>query len=150
MGNFNREDRSFSKNKSFRGNGGGFKPAFKFDATCAKCKSACQVPFKPLPGRPVYCSNCFSKPANGETARPSFTPSEHPRATHNPDQYKEQFAALNAKLDAILRVLNNTATPAAQPHVAKVVKEEEKEVVKTKTGTSKIKIGKKIINKKKK
>ncbi len=30
-----------------------------FDATCAKCGQACQVPFKPTEGRPVYCRNCY-------------------------------------------------------------------------------------------
>ena len=30
-----------------------------YDATCAKCQQACQVPFKPTEGRPVYCRNCY-------------------------------------------------------------------------------------------
>lgn len=33
------------------------------DATCGKCGTACQVPFKPRPveegGRPVLCKGCF-------------------------------------------------------------------------------------------
>lgn len=31
------------------------------DTVCAECGEATQVPFKPTNGRPVYCSNCFSK-----------------------------------------------------------------------------------------
>ena len=30
-----------------------------FDATCANCGAACQVPFEPHSDRPVYCSECF-------------------------------------------------------------------------------------------
>lgn len=32
-----------------------------FDAVCASCGKPCKVPFKPTEGRPVYCSDCFSK-----------------------------------------------------------------------------------------
>jgi CxxC-x17-CxxC domain-containing protein len=30
------------------------------DAVCARCGQACQVPFEPTNGRPVYCSDCFT------------------------------------------------------------------------------------------
>ncbi|OGY28833.1 MAG: zinc-binding protein [Candidatus Woykebacteria bacterium RIFCSPHIGHO2_12_FULL_43_10] len=30
-----------------------------FDATCAECGAATQVPFQPTEGRPVYCMDCF-------------------------------------------------------------------------------------------
>ena len=32
-----------------------------FDAVCASCGKPCKVPFQPTEGRPVYCSECFSK-----------------------------------------------------------------------------------------
>ena len=32
-----------------------------FDAVCASCGKACQVPFQPRADRPVYCSECFAK-----------------------------------------------------------------------------------------
>lgn len=32
-----------------------------FDAVCASCGKTCKVPFKPTEGRPVYCSDCFSR-----------------------------------------------------------------------------------------
>ena len=45
---------------------GEFKPRRNFsqdremhDATCAKCKKACKVPFKPTEGRDVFCQECF-------------------------------------------------------------------------------------------
>ncbi|MDP3142489.1 MAG: hypothetical protein Q8N14_00870 [Candidatus Omnitrophota bacterium] len=30
-------------------------------ATCADCKTECEVPFKPTGDRPVYCKECFAK-----------------------------------------------------------------------------------------
>jgi len=51
MGDFNR--------------GGGFKrdfgPRQMHKATCADCGSECEVPFKPIEGKPVYCKECYSK-----------------------------------------------------------------------------------------
>jgi len=32
-----------------------------FSAVCSDCGSACQVPFQPIEGRPVYCRNCLPK-----------------------------------------------------------------------------------------
>jgi CxxC-x17-CxxC domain-containing protein len=44
------------------GRGGGYGgPRQMYDAVCANCGSACQVPFRPSQDRPVYCSDCFSK-----------------------------------------------------------------------------------------
>jgi len=30
-------------------------------AVCAECGKECEVPFEPREGKPVYCSNCYSK-----------------------------------------------------------------------------------------
>ena len=32
-----------------------------FSATCAQCGRDTKVPFEPRSGRPVYCSDCYSK-----------------------------------------------------------------------------------------
>ena len=32
-----------------------------FPAVCAQCGKETEVPFEPREGRPVYCSDCFSK-----------------------------------------------------------------------------------------
>ena len=32
-----------------------------YDAVCANCGKTCKVPFEPRAGRPVYCSDCFSR-----------------------------------------------------------------------------------------
>jgi len=47
-----------------RGDGGrrGFGgPREMHDAVCSECGKACQVPFKPTEGKPVYCRDCFAK-----------------------------------------------------------------------------------------
>ena len=31
------------------------------NAVCADCNKKCEVPFKPIGNRPVYCEECFSK-----------------------------------------------------------------------------------------
>ncbi len=38
----------------------------KFPAICSSCKKESTVPFKPEPGRPVYCKECVAKIKSGE------------------------------------------------------------------------------------
>jgi CxxC-x17-CxxC domain-containing protein len=41
---------------------GGYRPRRQmFPATCAECGKETEVPFEPREGRPVYCSECYSK-----------------------------------------------------------------------------------------
>ena len=55
-------------NKQRRG-GGSFGASYDssyrqrqmFDAVCATCGKDTQVPFEPRNGRPVYCSDCYSR-----------------------------------------------------------------------------------------
>ncbi len=41
-------------------------PGEKFSVTCSICKKETTVPFKPEPGRPVYCKDCIAKIKAGE------------------------------------------------------------------------------------
>lgn len=43
--------------------GGDRPPREMFDAVCADCGKTTQVPFKPTPGRPVYCRDDYPKHA---------------------------------------------------------------------------------------
>jgi CxxC-x17-CxxC domain-containing protein len=45
--------------RASRGGGGGGGDREMFDAVCASCGAAAQVPFRPQNGRPVYCRDCF-------------------------------------------------------------------------------------------
>ena len=61
-------------------NRGGFKPRGRSNfggprqmhkTTCSACQKECEVPFKPIEGRDVFCKDCYSsrKPSND-----SYTP----------------------------------------------------------------------------
>jgi CxxC-x17-CxxC domain-containing protein len=47
--------------KAERYGSGGYKARQMFPAVCAECGKDTEVPFEPREGRPVYCSECFSK-----------------------------------------------------------------------------------------
>ncbi|MEK6835413.1 MAG: CxxC-x17-CxxC domain-containing protein [Nanoarchaeota archaeon] len=47
------------QDRRFRGND--FKPREMHKATCADCGQECEVPFKPIEGKPVYCRDCYQK-----------------------------------------------------------------------------------------
>ena len=54
-----------------RGNGGNrgnfhrnTGPREMHKATCSKCGKECEVPFKPLEGKPVYCRDCYMSMKN--------------------------------------------------------------------------------------
>ena len=110
---FNRDNRSggtrdFGR-RSFGGDRGVDRQMFK--ATCSNCGKECEVPFKPTGTKPIYCRDCF------RTMRSSDSRSIYDRGSRKPNfdnnnrsssypQYKEQFEALNIKLDKILKLLN--------------------------------------------
>ncbi|MFH1646423.1 MAG: zinc-ribbon domain containing protein [Chloroflexota bacterium] len=43
------------------GSSGSYRPRQMFLAVCAECNKETEVPFEPREGRPVYCSECFTK-----------------------------------------------------------------------------------------
>jgi len=47
-----------------RGDRRGGKPTMHH-AICSECGNDCEIPFKPVEGRPVFCDNCFSKQQDG-------------------------------------------------------------------------------------
>ncbi len=52
-----RGPRSFGSGGGAGGDRGADRPMF--DTTCSRCGTATQVPFKPTPGRDVFCRDCF-------------------------------------------------------------------------------------------
>lgn len=65
-----------------------------FEATCADCGDSCKVPFQPNGDKPVFCSNCFGDKKNAGGSAGG----------------KDKFEELNAKLDSILKLLENKKT----------------------------------------
>ncbi|MBI1885930.1 MAG: zinc-ribbon domain containing protein [Chloroflexi bacterium] len=58
-----RQARRSERGGGSSGYGGGSRTLY--DAVCASCGAAAQVPFQPRQDRPVYCSDCFSKVRTG-------------------------------------------------------------------------------------
>ncbi|MDA3836463.1 MAG: hypothetical protein PF542_02470 [Nanoarchaeota archaeon] len=88
--NSNRDSRDSGRSGGFnRNNSAPRAPVTLHDAVCDKCKQNCTVPFKPTPGKPVMCKDCFSKDRPQNNSRPrqgSFNsrgPSnDRPRESH--------------------------------------------------------------------
>lgn len=103
MGNFNRDRRSG-------------KPQIMHKTICSNCGKECEVPFKPSGSKPVFCRECFQKNRSSDSGRSENFPrrsnfeNRGDNRTNNRQvvqpQYKEQFEALNTKLDKILNLLN--------------------------------------------
>ena len=110
-----------------------------FKATCAQCGSPCEVPFRPVEGRPVYCRDCFHGQKNTGDNRnndrsgqrdfnnnKSFTKPDFGNNTSgkNNGELKSQLEALNAKVDRLIRAveaLTNTK-PAAEEKTSETIK----------------------------
>lgn len=117
------------------------------EAICGKCGKECQVPFKPMAGKPVFCDDCFEKGGNGGK---------------DSGELLEQIKALHAKVDKLIAVIVPKYVPEKKVEkvekvevkkevvAKKVAKEEKKEkVVKAKVATKKV-APKKVAAKKKK
>ena len=140
------------------GGGGSFERKEMFTVTCSECGKDAQVPFKPNGRKPVLCSNCFQKERGGENSdrgnsdrgnrqesrsygdrnerpnygdRPRFERQDKPAYQAPATQvtsYKQDFQALNYKLDKILKLLSpETSAPVEREHVS--VEEEVAEIM---------------------
>lgn len=110
-----------------------------YEAVCAKCSKACQVPFMPKADKPVFCDACFSNGGKGG---------------QNSGELMEQIKMLNAKVDKLMKFLNpkGSEEKAEKIEVEKEVSEKtevKKEAKKSKKGGNKA-IVKKETKKKKK
>jgi len=46
---------------SGRDSGRDYQPREMYPAVCSKCGKKCEVPFKPIDGKPIFCRDCYSK-----------------------------------------------------------------------------------------
>ncbi|OHA80246.1 MAG: hypothetical protein A2V96_00150, partial [Candidatus Yonathbacteria bacterium RBG_16_43_6] len=101
---------SFSK-KNWGGSRSSDGPATLHKATCSECNKVCEVPFRPVNGKPVYCKNCFN-PAGGSSRevrggdrfqKKEFSPrsSYIPRSENSTDQsaVMKQLETINTKIE---------------------------------------------------
>ena len=79
-----------------------FEDKKMFSATCDTCGNRCEVPFRPTAGKPVFCDACFGKSGSSMNASAK---------SGSACNCKDGFAAINAKLDRIIKALNIPAAP---------------------------------------
>ncbi len=113
MGNF-RQDRGkrfggghgggFGRRDGGRGGFGGGRDrglVTMHQAICAQCGKSCEVPFRPTGDKPVYCNVCFGGRKEGGSRSGG---DRFPQKIAG-GEMKGQFDILNAKLDRIIRTL---------------------------------------------
>lgn len=103
------------KERGFAGSFGQ-APTAMHKATCAQCNSVCEVPFKPNGRKPVLCSMCFKNDGESDQKRPRGASSSRPQFNDRPqpgsfgnrgtDRQGDELKKINAKLDAILKLLS--------------------------------------------
>lgn len=94
-------------------------PVMMHRATCGQCGKPCEVPFRPLSGKTVYCAECFRGKKEGEEregggypqkrssnyrsfSRPDFRAE---RNGENGDDLKKQLEMLSLKMDRLTRAV---------------------------------------------
>lgn len=60
----------FDKGSKFDGGGFSAERTTLHKAVCSDCGKGCEVPFKPLPGKPVFCRDCFKKDGESSFKKP--------------------------------------------------------------------------------
>jgi len=135
-GNRNFRDRgNFRDRNENRNDFGGDRDRNKqmFDATCDNCGRACQVPFMPTSGKPVYCSDCF-RTMRDDGDRGGRSSSFTPRNDSAPSTggSNKELVSMNAKLDRIISLLQqqlNLVSPKSKDaEIAKEIVDSLKEV----------------------
>ncbi len=129
------ERKSFDK-PAYRTERPRFEDKKVYEAVCGNCGDNCLVPFRPFPGKPVFCKKCFDK--DDKTVNKTFVKAENSSGASNKgiEQLKAQIETLNIKLDRILRML----TPEMERDEEEEEDDEEtKEIIKAikKTSTKK-------------
>jgi len=68
----------------------GDKGKMTYKAVCTECGQTCGVPFKPVGGRPVFCSECFAKQQDESSGDPRFNKNS-PRDFRKPAGGKKSY-----------------------------------------------------------
>ncbi|MBI4119712.1 MAG: hypothetical protein HY456_02615 [Parcubacteria group bacterium] len=70
----------------------------RYQVNCSICGKSTQVPFEPMPGRPVYCKECLEKIKSGELQPLRSTrPAPAPAAT---DKYFSNLSELGIEFES--------------------------------------------------
>ena len=93
-GNFDRRDSGNFRNDR-RDSADSRSERQMYTGTCDKCGERCELPFRPTSSKPVYCHTCFRKNDDSGPSRSSSS-----------NDFKKDFAEINAKLDKIIEALD--------------------------------------------
>lgn len=124
----------FFKKGSRGGSSGGrdHGPITLHEAICDQCGSPCEIPFRPTPGKLVYCNTCFKdkkEGGNGGGFSPRSTPRyesptrivpENSMQRENNDAIKKQLELLNTKMDQLIQILKSATD--SKPTITKEIK----------------------------
>ncbi|HSR89509.1 MAG TPA: CxxC-x17-CxxC domain-containing protein [Candidatus Udaeobacter sp.] len=114
------ERKSFSKPK--------FEDKKLFEAVCGNCGDNCLVPFRPFPGKPVFCKKCFDK--DDKVVNHTIVKTDNSN-NKNFEQLKSEIEMINIKLDRILRELTpKEDREEIEEEVEEIVKEAPKKTAK--------------------
>lgn len=98
-----------------------------YQATCDQCGKPCEVPFRPVEGRPVFCTTCFGNKRERGDGRGgdrflqrSFNDSKTITRTdfggfvgrENGDEVRKQLEVLNGKMDRLVKAMEMMVSPA--------------------------------------
>lgn len=105
-----------------------------YKANCSKCGNECEVPFRPVNGKPVFCRNCFVKTGDTDTRGragdrfpkrdfKSHDSMPHFGAVKSDGAVLKQLEILNGKLDQIILTIGamKTTTPAVKESLTEAV-----------------------------
>lgn len=112
--------KSFGK-KSFGDSRSSDRPATFYKATCTKCGKPCEVPFRPVSGKPVFCRDCFVR--TGDTGALGRAGDKYPKREFQPRGYAspasesssgadvmKKLEEINSKLDRLIRATESAAS----------------------------------------
>jgi len=121
-------------------------PVTMHRTTCAKCGNPCEVPFRPVEGRPLYCKDCFQGkkadldnrggdrfPQKSFDRRPFTKPDfRNNEGGENNSGVKKQLEILNLKMDRLIKAVESMASikpAAAEGEPRETVEEAAKEEI---------------------
>lgn len=101
-------------------------PREMHDVICSKCNAKCQVPFKPTGNKPVLCSDCFRQEGGGRDRDSGRSFSRNDSGSSGPSP--ELLNQINAKLDRIIKVLQELEIDTEDDEETEEVEEAAEEV----------------------
>lgn len=143
-GGFGRDNRNAGRDggrpggfqkREWGGRDSGNKEQMMHQATCSECGKRCEVPFRPVNGKPVFCNDCFSAKRGASTGGdrndrvPAKAHYENRDNRGSDEGVKRQLSEMNMKLDRLVKAVEALSGTNPKPAVADAPKKEEKKSV---------------------